>query len=204
MLASGVPDSKLGQAVRHLYDAWTQLTELLMTRNGYLPPSLEHIKEVAEFSIRQVCNCTCLLILQPFVIINYVQFSQCFLLLTPLKHVSQSGFQNATTEAHVSELLVNGSNLKKVRWIAIRSPQKTLGSSSRCRYILWNTWGVVLALCKVVLPCTELIQYAGVQWNVSTTTVSTLKSFEFFWDVQLAQRSVDWLISLMKPKSKEC
>lgn len=54
MLASGVPDSKLGQAVRHLHDAWTQLVELLMIRNGSHPPSLEHIKEVAEFSIRQL------------------------------------------------------------------------------------------------------------------------------------------------------
>lgn len=54
MLATGVPDTPLGQAVTNLYASWIQLISDLSARTGYLPPTLEHIKEVAECAVRQV------------------------------------------------------------------------------------------------------------------------------------------------------
>lgn len=54
MLANGVPETRLGQAVANLHASWTQLICDLSARTGYLPPTLEHIKEVAECAIRQV------------------------------------------------------------------------------------------------------------------------------------------------------
>ncbi|KAL3986311.1 hypothetical protein ACH3XW_42225 [Acanthocheilonema viteae] len=54
MLANGVPDTPLGQAVTNLHASWVQLISDLSARTGYLPPTLEHIKEVAECAVRQL------------------------------------------------------------------------------------------------------------------------------------------------------
>ncbi|VDM98734.1 unnamed protein product, partial [Onchocerca ochengi] len=54
MLANGVPDTPLGQAVTNLHASWGQLISDLSARTGYLPPTLEHIKEVAECAVRQL------------------------------------------------------------------------------------------------------------------------------------------------------
>ncbi|CAG9535929.1 unnamed protein product [Cercopithifilaria johnstoni] len=54
MPANGVPDTPLGQAVTNLYASWVQLISDLSARTGYLPPTLEHIKEVAECAVRQL------------------------------------------------------------------------------------------------------------------------------------------------------
>lgn len=54
LLTNGVPDTPLGQAVTNLHASWAQLICDLSARTGYLPPTLEHIKEVAECAVRQV------------------------------------------------------------------------------------------------------------------------------------------------------
>ncbi|EJD74455.1 hypothetical protein LOAG_18232 [Loa loa] len=54
MLAKSVPDTPLGQAVTNLHASWAQLISDLSARTGYLPPTLEHIKEVAECAVRQL------------------------------------------------------------------------------------------------------------------------------------------------------
>uniref|UniRef100_A0A183E565 PLU-1 domain-containing protein n=1 Tax=Gongylonema pulchrum TaxID=637853 RepID=A0A183E565_9BILA len=54
ILAKGVPDTPLGQAVANLHASWAQLICNLSARTGSLPPTLEHIKEVAECAIRQL------------------------------------------------------------------------------------------------------------------------------------------------------
>uniref|UniRef100_A0A0R3RWX5 Homeodomain transcription factor HD1 n=1 Tax=Elaeophora elaphi TaxID=1147741 RepID=A0A0R3RWX5_9BILA len=54
MLANGIPDTPLGQAVTNLHASWVQLISDLSARTGYLPPTLEHIKEVAECAVRQL------------------------------------------------------------------------------------------------------------------------------------------------------
>ncbi|EJW84794.1 hypothetical protein WUBG_04295 [Wuchereria bancrofti] len=54
MLANGVLDTPLGQAVTNLHGSWAQLISDLSARTGYLPPTLEHIKEVAECAVRQL------------------------------------------------------------------------------------------------------------------------------------------------------
>ncbi|VDM92181.1 unnamed protein product [Litomosoides sigmodontis] len=54
VLANGVPDTPLGQAVTNLHASWMQLISDLSARTGYLPPTLEHIKEVAECAVRQL------------------------------------------------------------------------------------------------------------------------------------------------------
>uniref|UniRef100_A0A915CHN6 Ubiquitinyl hydrolase 1 n=1 Tax=Parascaris univalens TaxID=6257 RepID=A0A915CHN6_PARUN len=53
---SAPPDSALGQAVDNLFVSWNQLVLDLSARSGFTPPSLEHIKEVAECAIRQVSD----------------------------------------------------------------------------------------------------------------------------------------------------
>lgn len=54
ILADGVQDTSLGRAVANLHLAWAQLIGDLSARTGCLPPTLEHIKEVAECAIRQL------------------------------------------------------------------------------------------------------------------------------------------------------
>uniref|UniRef100_A0A9J2Q8S0 Phasin domain-containing protein n=1 Tax=Ascaris lumbricoides TaxID=6252 RepID=A0A9J2Q8S0_ASCLU len=51
---SAPPDSALGQAADNLFVSWNQLVLDLSARSGFTPPSLEHIKEVAECAIRQL------------------------------------------------------------------------------------------------------------------------------------------------------
>ncbi|KAM3716315.1 CLK4-associating serine/arginine rich protein [Dirofilaria immitis] len=54
LIANGIPDTPLGQAVSNLHASWAQLIGDLSARTGYLPPTLEHIKEVAECAVRQL------------------------------------------------------------------------------------------------------------------------------------------------------
>ncbi|VDN03552.1 unnamed protein product [Thelazia callipaeda] len=54
IFAKNAPDTQLGQAVTNLHLSWSQLVNDLLARTGYVPPTLEHIKEVAECAIRQL------------------------------------------------------------------------------------------------------------------------------------------------------
>ncbi|VDD87044.1 unnamed protein product [Enterobius vermicularis] len=47
-------DTELIRAVDNLYVAWNQLLYNLLAKPGFQPPSPEHIKEVAEFTLKQL------------------------------------------------------------------------------------------------------------------------------------------------------
>lgn len=54
-----IPETPLGNAVDNLMLQWNQLLGHTITTMGHGLPTGDHIKEVAEFSVRQVCLSTC-------------------------------------------------------------------------------------------------------------------------------------------------
>uniref|UniRef100_A0A0N5ATY9 Mediator complex subunit 10 n=1 Tax=Syphacia muris TaxID=451379 RepID=A0A0N5ATY9_9BILA len=50
----GNADTKLSRAVDNLYVAWNQLLCNLLSKPGFQLPGSDHIKEIAEFSLKQL------------------------------------------------------------------------------------------------------------------------------------------------------
>lgn len=49
-----LPETPLGAAVDNLMAQWNQLLAQITNTVGHVPPTTDHIKELAEFSVRQV------------------------------------------------------------------------------------------------------------------------------------------------------